>query len=120
MECRLPNRASFSTQDTASYICDTLGLPPHALSSLELPGSSNLGLPSSFKVGHLAQATIALSALAAALVHAERNNTSGDPNKASVPKVTVPLEHAVVEFKSEQLYTLDSQPPHRSFGPKIV
>ena len=52
----------------------------------------------------MAQASIALSALSAALVHATRNSKP-------VHRVTVPLDHACVEFKSERFYTLNDRPP---------
>lgn len=90
-------------------IWKSLDLPEAALRSINLPGKG-LGLPSSFKVGALAQATIALSALAAALIHAERNNTA-------IPRVTVPLDHACIEFQSERLYTLNAQPPNADSHP---
>jgi hypothetical protein len=67
-------------------------LPSSALKSLALPGTG-LGAPSSFKLGILAQASIGLSALSAALVYSHVNNTA-------VPKVEVPPQRAVVEFDS--------------------
>lgn len=99
---QISNRSNFTTQDTIAHLWSHLGLPTEALSSLNLPdsnGSFSPSLPSSFKIGHLAQSTIALSALTAALFHSIRNMTS-------VPKVTVPLLHACLEFQSEKLYTL--------------
>ncbi|KAL6251931.1 hypothetical protein RBB50_002141 [Rhinocladiella similis] len=95
------DRSTFTALDTVRHLWKNLGLPPHALTSLSLPGEG-LGLPSSFKVGHLAQASIGLSGLAAALIHAQRN---GIP----VPQVEVPLQHSVIEFKSERLYLLDKR-----------
>ena len=96
------DRSAFSTLDNVSHIWAELGLPADAVKSLRLQGQGN-GLPSSFKVGHLAQASIALSALAASLFHATRNDTS-------LARVTVALEYVVIEFISERLYTLDGKP----------
>ena len=93
------DRSHFTAEDSVRHIWSSLDLPPKALNSLRLTGSG-FGLPSSFKIGHLAQTSIALSALIAALIHSLRNNSS-------VPHVTVPLQHAVIEFKSERLYTLN-------------
>ena len=102
------DRSAFSPLDSVSHIWTELGLPADAVKSLHLQGQGN-GVPSSFKVGHLAHASIALSALAASLFHA----TVGD---TSLPRVTVPLEHAVIEFISERLYTLDGKPPDKTRG----
>lgn len=92
------DRSTFSTMDTIEYIWKELGLPEVALKNIHLDGSG-LGLPSSFKIGHLAQSTIALSALGAALIYSTRT-------KKGIPLVRVPLQHAALEFKSERLYTL--------------
>ncbi|KAL2784104.1 hypothetical protein BJX66DRAFT_348642 [Aspergillus keveii] len=70
------SRASFSAKDTAS------------LSQLHLSGEG-LGLPSSFKIAHLAQTSIGLSALLAAQIHALRNSIP-------VPAVTVPLQRTLL------------------------
>ncbi|CZR63047.1 probable CAIB/BAIF family enzyme [Phialocephala subalpina] len=104
----LVDRTNFTTEDSIRYLWISLGLPPKALSSLTLTGDGP-GLPSSFKIGHLAQTSIALSALTAALIHSIRNNIP-------VPCVTVPLEHAVIEFKSERLYLLDGKPATLPWG----
>lgn len=103
------NRGNFSVEDSIRYIWLALGLPAEALSSVHLTGDG-FGLPSSFKIGHLAQASIALSALTAALIHSIRN-------QSAVPQVTVPLLHAAIEFKSERLYTLGGKPPPDVWGP---
>ncbi|KAF4425059.1 hypothetical protein F53441_14207 [Fusarium austroafricanum] len=99
----LPDRTSFTSFDVVSQVWKRLGLPEDALASVRLPSEEGPALPSSFKIGILAQASIALSALAAAQIHALRN-------KSAVPIVTVPLEHAAVEFKSERLYTMANEP----------
>jgi crotonobetainyl-CoA:carnitine CoA-transferase CaiB-like acyl-CoA transferase len=96
------DRTNFTTSDLVADIWESLDLPKEALNSLHLTGTG-LGLPSSFKIGLLAQATISLSALAASLVHATRNGVT------KPPKITVPLKHACAEFKSERLYLLNGQ-----------
>lgn len=103
------DRTSFSSMDSVEYIWKTLGLPPATLEKLQLPGSG-LGLPSSFKIGHIAQASIGLSALLAAQMFALRTD-------CSVPVVTVPFQHAAIEFKSERLYTLAGEPAPSPWGP---
>lgn len=103
------DRSNFSAKDSVDYIWKELGLPVESLNALEFSGSGN-GLPSSFKLGHLAQASIGLSALLAAQIYAHR---SGIP----IPTVTVPLDHAAIEFKSERLYTLANQPTPSPWGP---
>jgi hypothetical protein len=88
-----------------------LGLPQDALNSLHVPLDVEC-LPSSFKVDVLAQSTIASSALAAALFWSVRN-------ASPIPQVTVPAEHACVEFKSERLYTVNGKsasPPWGAIG----
>ncbi|RGP69584.1 hypothetical protein FSPOR_4688 [Fusarium sporotrichioides] len=97
------NREHMSARDVVHNIWTGLHLSEAALASVKLPGAEGPALPSSFKIGTLAQASIALSALAAAQVHARRN-------QIPFPQVTVPLEHAVIEYKSERLYTIEGQP----------
>ena len=101
----MADRSTFTPNDTITHIWNTLGLPTNDLPALHLTGAGP-GLPSSFKVVHLAQSSIALSALTAALIHATRN---GRP--LSDYRVTVPLDHACVEFRSERFYTLDGKSP---------
>lgn len=105
----MSNRSDFATKDSVSYIWKGLDLPEEALDSLKLEGEG-LGLPSSFKIGHIAQSSIALSALTAALVYSMRNN-------GPIPEVTIPLQHAAIEFKSERLYVLDNKPTPSPWGP---
>jgi crotonobetainyl-CoA:carnitine CoA-transferase CaiB-like acyl-CoA transferase len=102
------DRQYFSPYDSVTYIWRTLELPEEALKSLLLIDDARC-LSSSFKADHLAQATIALSALAAALFHSIRQQTF-------VPRVTVPMEHACVEFKSERLYMLNGKPAPSSWS----
>ncbi|KAM5354130.1 hypothetical protein ACJ41O_000780 [Fusarium nematophilum] len=103
------DRESFTAQEVLEEVWTGLELPKSALSSVKLWGRDGPALPSSYKLGTLAQSSIALSALAAAQIHALRNETA-------VPTVTVPLEHAVVEFKSERLYTLAGKPTPSPWG----
>ncbi|CAD0114506.1 unnamed protein product [Aureobasidium uvarum] len=101
------DRASHHVRDVVEELWKRLDLPSEALSSILLEGGSEPALPSSFRLGLLAQASIALSALAAAQIYALRN-------EVEVPRVEVPLRHAVIEFKSERFYTTDGQPPSAS------
>ncbi|KAI4843498.1 CoA-transferase family III [Aureobasidium sp. EXF-8845] len=98
------DRSSHHASNVVEELWTGLALPPNALSRVKLVGDSEPALPSSFRIGVLAQSSIAVSALAAAQVHALRN-------KIEVPRVEVPLQHAVIEFKSERFYTIDGQPP---------
>ncbi|KAI1114129.1 CoA-transferase family III [Nemania sp. NC0429] len=133
------DRRAFTPFDIVREIWTHLELPPAALSSLSLPrgrgaadgGASAPGqirpvVPSSFKIGHLAQGTIALSALGAAVVahsalSSSRNTASSSSStsssSSSSPRVTVPLRHATLEFRCERLYTLAGKPPVESWGP---
>ncbi|CAD0098259.1 unnamed protein product [Aureobasidium mustum] len=98
------DRTSYGPSDVTEEIWTGLGLPSEALSRVQLEGDSGPALPSSFRLGVLAQSSIALSALAAAQIHALHNDVQ-------VPRVEVPLQHAVIEFKSERFYTIDGQLP---------
>lgn len=102
-----PNRTTFGPRDVIREVWLGLGLPSRSLDSLQLPGEDSHGpaLPSSFKIGILAQSCIALSALAAAQVHAVRNS------KERVPTVTVDRDRAAIEFNSEKLYVLHNHEP---------
>ncbi|KAI4723986.1 CoA-transferase family III [Aureobasidium sp. EXF-10728] len=98
------DRTSYDARNVVEELWAGLNLRSGALSSIRLEGDSEPALPSSFRIGVLAQASIALSALAAAQIYALRN-------EVEVPQVKVPLQHAVVEFKSERFYTIDGHPP---------
>ena len=95
------DRKLFNSNDAVKLIWRHLGLPEHALDSTSFPGNG-LGAPSSFKLGILAQTSITLSALAAALVHSQINNTK-------IPNVEVPLQHAIVESDSHKFLTIDGK-----------
>ncbi|KAF4536428.1 CoA-transferase family III [Lasiodiplodia theobromae] len=102
------DRSSFTPHDVIADIWASLGLPAAALSAVDLPGSEHAGpvLPSSYRIGCLAQSSIALSALSAALVHSVRNaSVEKEKEKAaaaSLPRITVPQRHATAEFLSVQ------------------
>lgn len=99
-------RESFTAMGMIREIWTGLELPAEALDALVLPGAhENPAVPSSYKIGILAQGAIALSALAAAQVHQLRNGLT------ATPRVEVPLVHATAEFRSERLYTLDGRKP---------
>lgn len=102
------DRSQFTTFTSVSYIWKLLKLPEEALKSLNLVDDGEF-LPSSFKVDHLAQSSIAASALAAALF---RSVSLCLP----IPRVTVPAEHACIEFKSERLYLLNGKPARPPWG----
>jgi hypothetical protein len=105
----VPDRTSFTAKDSVEYIWKHLGLPAETLDALDLKDSGP-GFPSSFKIADLAQASIGLSALLAAQIYALRT-------ASPVPAVDVPRQHAVIEFKSERLYTLAGQPAQNLWGP---
>jgi hypothetical protein len=106
------DRSSFTPRDSVEFIwTENLGLPKAPLDALNLSEDAGC-LPSSFKVEHLAQCTIALSALAAALFQSSRQH-------CAVSTVHVDAKHACVEFKSERLYMLNGDaavPPWGTIG----
>jgi hypothetical protein len=98
----MTDRTTFVPRDSITYIwTENLGLPKPALDALDISDDAGC-CPSTFKVEHLAQSTIALSALSAALFWSYRH-------QCAMPKVTVPAEHACVEFKCERLYVLNGK-----------
>ncbi|KAF4266498.1 hypothetical protein CNMCM8714_005112 [Aspergillus fumigatus] len=83
----VPDRTSFTARDSVEYIWKHLGLPAESLDALDLKGSGP-GLPSSFKIADLAQASVGLSALLAAQIYALRTaspvpTVTGNPPKTS-------------------------------------
>src|ERR1700753_2506143 len=104
------DRLKFKSADIVRDIWSGLGLPLDALESVNLM-ENGIGLPSSFKIGSLAQSTITLSALSAALIHTVRMKTGG------IPRIRVPLRHAVTEFKSERYYSINDVPNQYAFSP---
>ena len=105
-----PNRSAFDVMDSIRYIWQGLQLPDHALDAVQLD-EDGLVVPSSFKIGHIALASIALSALAASLVDSLKNS------QLQLQRVSVPLRHAVLEFAAERMYVLDGQPAGSGWGP---
>ena len=99
----IPDRSRFKVEDTVAHLWSALGLPADALCSLALPQAGR-GYQSSFKLDHLAQAAIGLSALAAALVESLRSNEQ-------LKQVAVPSEHACLEYISERCHTIDGERP---------
>lgn len=73
-----------------------------ALDAVALTGRDP-ALPSSFRVGTLAQVTIAAAGLAAAELHRQR----GGPSQT----VAVDMRHAAIEFRSERYMRLADTPP---------
>lgn len=102
------DRSSFTTIDSIEYLWESLGLPQEALKSVTLSIDGEF-FASSFKVDHLAQTCIAASALAAALHYSTYHNRP-------LPEISVPLEHACAEFKSERLYVLEGNPAPTEWG----
>lgn len=105
------SRNSFSAQNIVEEVWKGLNMPAESLNAIALAANNKPTLPSSYKIGPLAQSSIALAALAAAQIHALRNGAS------TLPKVDVPLQHATIEFKSERLYVLDGKPTPSPWGP---
>ncbi len=92
----------FNSDTALSDIWRTVGGDALALARVRLTGAEP-ALPSSFKVGTAAQATIAAAALAASEVDCGRNGRA--------QQVVVDMRHAVAEFISERLYTVDGKAP---------
>ncbi|CCF35003.1 CoA-transferase family III [Colletotrichum higginsianum] len=103
------DRSTFSPTDIVQEVWAQLGLPKHATSALKIDTTDGPVCPSSFKIVHLAQSSIALSALTSGLVHSLRNGNH-------VPRVSVPHRHALAEFKSERLYEIEGEPPQSTWG----
>ncbi|CAE6432873.1 unnamed protein product [Rhizoctonia solani] len=80
-----------------------LKLPLHATEKLELTGPNDPVVPSSFRIGTVAQAAIACSALSSAYIHQLRHGRD-EPQTVSVNS-----RHAVLDFKSESWVTLDGK-----------
>jgi crotonobetainyl-CoA:carnitine CoA-transferase CaiB-like acyl-CoA transferase len=88
--------------EALSQIWRDAGCPADALGGLRLTGTEPV-LPSSFRVGTAAQATIAAATLAAAEYW--RRQTG------SRQRVTVDMRHAATEFRSESYLRVDDGPP---------
>jgi crotonobetainyl-CoA:carnitine CoA-transferase CaiB-like acyl-CoA transferase len=95
-------RRAMQPMDAIAALWAGAGMPPEALAALTLTGAEP-ALPSSFAVGTAAQATIALSALAAASVLRQRTGR--------LQAIAVDMRHAAVEFRSERYMRVDGLAP---------
>jgi crotonobetainyl-CoA:carnitine CoA-transferase CaiB-like acyl-CoA transferase len=84
------------------HIWTTAGCDPTALRSVSLAGTDP-GLPSVYRVGTLASATIAATGLAAAEYHRLRTGHR--------QHVTVEMRRALASFRSERYLRIDEGPP---------
>src|ERR1700729_4077959 len=84
------------------------GGEPSALQSVTLTGREPV-LPSSFRVDAAAQASIAVSGLAAAEIWKLRSGQS--------QQVTVDMVHATAECRSERYLRVDGKPPPPTWDP---
>ncbi len=91
-----------ATVELLQDICAQIDLPLESLNELELTGQEPV-LPSSFKVGTVAQMAIAASALAGAEVWYQRSGAR--------QAIHVDLRHAAIEFRSERHIRIDGGPP---------
>ncbi len=97
------NSSSASTPaKILSQLWYAAGGEPGALESVTLTGQDP-ALPSSFRLGTLAQVTIAGAGLAAAQIHKQR----GGPGQT----VAVDMRHAAIEFRSERYMRIAGKPP---------
>ncbi|KAL4799415.1 hypothetical protein BDV19DRAFT_385184 [Aspergillus venezuelensis] len=103
----IPERSTFTTQDSLEYLWRGLDLPEEPLRSVSIPSDEKTTLP---KLGHLAQSSIALSILLASTIYGLRNSIPQ-------PKVSVNRSHASIEFKSERLYAIDGKSTASAWEP---
>jgi crotonobetainyl-CoA:carnitine CoA-transferase CaiB-like acyl-CoA transferase len=103
-----PNAATCSPRDIVADLWRFAGGDAAALDHLRLTGRDP-ALPSSFRVGAAAQASIAAAGLAAA----ELRHQAGAPRQT----VGVDMRHAAVEFRSEHYLTIDGKAPASMFDP---
>lgn len=99
-----------STAEIVADLWRLAGADANALAYLTLTGSEP-ALPSSFRAGAAAQASIAAAALAAA----ELRYRAGAPRQ----RVSVDMRHAAIEFRSEHYLTIDGAAP-ASFGDPLT
>ena len=85
-----------------SDLWSVAGGDPAALERVQLSGADP-ALPSSFRIGTLAQATIAATALAATEIWRQRAKRT--------QTVAVDMRHAAIEFRSERYMRIDGKPP---------
>lgn len=142
----MDDRTQFTPAQSAAYLWQhALHLPAHALDSLSLVNDNNNNnntnkasaaeqqndekeeeekgkqqQSSSFKIAHLAQSCIGLAGLAAATVYSvtatATATTASTKRINTIPQVRVSRRHALTEFFSERVYTLNGSPPGSSWG----
>jgi hypothetical protein len=95
-----------SPADLVAGLWQLAGADARALDHLHFSGSHPV-LPSSFRVGEAAQASIAAVGLAAA----ELRYRAGAPRQ----RVSVDMRHAAIEFRSEHYLTIDGDAPAAYF-----
>jgi crotonobetainyl-CoA:carnitine CoA-transferase CaiB-like acyl-CoA transferase len=88
--------------EAVAALWDAVGMPRDALDDLTLTGADPV-LPSSFAIGTAAQASIALSALAAGAIWRLRTGRRQG--------VAVDMRHAAAEFRSERAMRVDGTAP---------
>lgn len=93
---------SAETAQAIERLWGGLAAAPAALSRLQLSGEEPL-LPSSFKVGVAAQASLGAATLAASELLRLRSGRAAD--------VSVSMRHALAEFRSERYLTVDDGSP---------
>lgn len=93
-------------QDALAQLWSLAGMRPNALGAVTLTGSDP-ALPSSFRVGMAAQASIAASALAAAEIHRLRTRQRQE--------VSVDMRHAAIEFRCERHLRVGDGPAAESW-----
>ncbi|GAA5993306.1 hypothetical protein JCM10908_001422 [Rhodotorula pacifica] len=108
-----------AVETTVRRIWRGIGLDERELQALCLSNSGTAaGTPSTFEIGHLAQATVALSTLAAASIQAARLGGRNDNDESSrLADVCVDQRHALIEFKSERFNLIDGELPPSPWGP---
>jgi len=87
--------------ETLAALCHEAGLPPEAAARAVLPGKDPV-LPSSFRLGTVAAASIGAVGVAAAEIHRRRTGRAQG--------VSVDMRHALAEFRSERLLRVDGAP----------
>jgi len=100
--------ATRPSRDIVADLWQLAGGEAAALDYLKLTGEEP-ALPSSFRLGAAAQASIAAAGLAAA----ELRHRAG----AARQRVSVTMRHAAIEFRSEHYLTIDGKAPASMFDP---
>ena len=90
-----------ATRQALAQLWDAVDLDRPALHDVDLTGVEPV-LPSSLAIGSAAQASVAASGLAAAVLHRERGGGG--------QRVHVDMRHAAAEFRSERYMLLDGKP----------